>query len=475
MEKETLQVDLAVIGAGPGGYTAAFRAADLGMNVALIEGDDRLGGTCLLRGCIPSKALLNTAHILHEAKEVSSRGISFGESKIDLSSLRGWKNKIIEQLSSGLQDLTKRRKIHSVKGWASFESSTSLKVESKEGISRVTFDKAILATGSVPIKLPGVSIESDRLIDSTGALDLNDIPKKLLVIGGGVIALELGQVYGEFGSEVTVVELMDGILPGVDRDLVRPLQKRLKSSFKNIYLRTKVTNVKEVDEGLEVTMTSEDGTRTEVFDKVLCAIGRKPHTNKLGLENTLVKTNRAGFVTVDSYQRTDDTNIFAIGDVTVGPMLAHKATAEGRLVAEYISGEPITTDEKMIPGIVYTDPEVAWCGLSEAEAKEQGIKVSVGKFPWGASGRNLAIGRTDGLTKIIFEEKTERVLGVGIVGFNAGELLAEGALAIEMAAVAEDLAGTIHAHPTLSETLAGSTEVFLKKATDLYLGPPKKK
>lgn len=470
---KTLKVDLAVIGAGPGGYTAAFRAADLGLNVALIEGDQRLGGTCLLRGCIPSKALLHVAHVLHEAKEAKNWGIDFGTPKINLDRLRSWKEKVVGQLSQGIEDLQKRRKVNAVNGWASFENSTRLVIAGDANYEAIEFDKAIIASGSEPTKLPGVTIESNRLIDSTGALELENIPERLLVIGGGVIALELGQVYGELGSRVTVVELTDGLLPGADRDLVKPLQKRLAAVFEDIYLGTKVVDVQETGDGLEVTMEGPDGTNKHMFDKVLCAIGRRPKPERLHLENTQVHVNERGFIEVNERKQTADPYILAIGDVTPGPMLAHKAVAEGRVAAEFVAGEDVVFDAEVIPGVVYTDPEVAWCGLTETEAKEKGIAISVGKFPWAASGRNLALGRDDGLTKIIFDPKTERVLGVGIVGFNAGELLAEGTLAIEMAAVAQDLAGTIHAHPSLSETAAGATEVFLGSVTDLYA--PKKR
>lgn len=470
MAKETVKVDVAVIGGGPGGYTAAFRAADLGLTVALIEGDPRLGGTCLLRGCIPSKALLHVAHILHETKVAKDWGITFPKPKIDIDGLREWKESIIKKLSAGIADLQKRRKVIPVHGWASFESSSALTIDGDATYGRVEFDKAIIASGSIPVQLPGTAnVSKELLIDSTGALDLADIPKKLLVVGGGVIALELGQVYAELGSKVTVVELTEGLLPGVDRDLVKPLQDRLSSIFEGIYVNTKVVQVDEHNGKLKVKLEGDVAKKTQTFDKVLCAIGRRPKTDHLKLDQTKVTVDARGYIEVNKTLQTQDPNIYAIGDAAPGPMLAHKAAAEGRIAAEVIAGEWSEFDHQVIPGVVYTDPEVAWCGLTETEAKKQGKKIAVGRFPWAASGRNLALGRGDGLTKVIMDPKTERVLGMGIVGYGAGELLAEGVLAIEMAAVAHDVAGTIHAHPSLSETVSGSIEVFLGSITDLYV------
>ena len=466
-------VDTVVIGGGPGGYTVAFRAADLGQTVALVEADSRLGGTCLLRGCIPSKALLHVAHVLHESKEAEAWGISFNKPKIDLDKLRSWKDSVVEKLSTGIDGLQNRRKVIAVNGWASFTSSTELKINGDANCDSIQFDKAVIAAGSVPISLPSMATDNDLILDSTGALDLKNIPSTLLVIGGGVIALELGQVYAELGSAVTVVELTDGLLLGADRDLVKPLQNHLSKTFVAIHVGTKVVAVDKKGDHCEVTIEGPDGKRKEKFDKVLCAIGRKPKTDKLHLDNTSVTLNDNGYIEVNSKQQTQDPNIFAIGDVTPGPMLAHKASAEGRVAAEVIAGEDVEFDATVIPSIVYTNPEVAWCGLTETEAKKQGIDIGVGKFPWGASGRNLAMGKSEGLTKVIFDAKTERVLGVGMVGTNAGELMGEGVLAVEMAAVAHDIAGTIHAHPSLYETLHGATEVFLGTATDLYI--PKRK
>lgn len=471
----SVKTQLAVIGGGPGGYAAAFLASDLGMNVTLIDLEKNPGGVCLYRGCIPSKALLHVAKLIHEADEAKKWGIEFGEPKIDLNKLRDFKNGVVNKLTGGLGQLAKQRKVNYINGRAKFINSTTLSVEKTDGTTEeIVFEKAILATGSVPAKIPGLSIDSQRVMDSTSALELNDVPKKLLVIGGGYIGLELSTVYSSLGSEVTVVEMLPGLLPGADCDLVSVLEKRLKTTLKNIYTETKVVELK--DNGDSITVKLEGAKVTEpiqTFDKVLISIGRKPVTDGLGLENTKVKIGERGFVVVDKQLKTDDENIYAIGDIVGNPMLAHKAAAEGKVAVEAILGHKVAFEPNAIPAVVFTDPEIAWAGLTETEAKQKEIKVEIAKFPWAASGRATTLDRNDGLTKLIIEPETERILGVALVGVGAGDMIAEGTLAIEMGAVVKDLELTIHPHPTLSETMMFAAELFYGHATDMYR--PKRK
>jgi dihydrolipoamide dehydrogenase len=466
---------IVIIGAGTGGYGAAFMAADLGMDVTLIDKNAKAGGVCLQRGCIPSKALLHVAKLLNETKEAANWGIKFSEPEIDINRIREWKNEVINHMTGGLGQLIKQRKIKFIQGTAAFVKSNKVKIEKAEGGNEeLEFDYAVLGTGSVPAKVPSLDIGSKRVLDSTSALELEDIPKKLLVVGGGYIGLELGTVYAALGSKVTVVEMTSGLLPGADRDLVSILSKRVNSMMENVYLNTKVVEMKEVKNGLKVTFEGDKVEEKEqTFDKVLVSVGRKPVTEGLGLENTKVQLDEKGFVKVDLQRRTDDPNIFAVGDIAGNPMLAHKATAEGKVVAEVIAGHKVAFEPAAIPAVVFTDPELAWVGLNETEAKEKGIKVDVAKFPWAASGRAKTLERLDGLTKLIIEPETERILGMGIVGAGAGELIAEGALAVEMAALAKDVALTIHAHPTLSETVMESAESYFGEATHIYR--PKRK
>lgn len=466
---------IVIIGAGTGGYGAAFMAADLGMDVTLIDKNEKAGGVCLQRGCIPSKALLHIAKLLNETKEAEHWGIKFGKPEIDVNRIREWKNEVISHMTGGLGQLIKQRKINFIQGTATFINSSKIKVEKAEGgTEELTFDYAVLATGSVPAKVPSLDIGSKRILDSTTALEIEDIPKKLLVVGGGYIGLELGTVYAALGSKVTVVEMTSGLLPGADRDLVSILSKRVNSMMENVYLNTKVVDIKETKSGLKVTFEGDKVEEKEqTFDKVLVSVGRKPVTQGLGLENTKIQLDDKGFVKVDSQRRTDDPNIFAVGDIVGNPMLAHKATAEGKVVAEVIAGHKVVFEPAAIPAVVFTDPELAWVGLNETEAKEKGIKIEVAKFPWAASGRAKTLERLDGLTKLIIDPETERILGMGIVGAGAGELIAEGTLAVEMAALAKDVALTIHAHPTLSETVMESAESYFGEATHIYR--PKRK
>ncbi len=471
----SVTTQLAVIGGGPGGYAAAFLAADLGMNVTLIDLEKNPGGVCLYRGCIPSKALLHVAKLINEAEEAKKWGVDFGEPKIDIDKLREFKNGVVAKLTGGLGQLSKQRKINYINGRAEFLSSNKLSVSKIDGTAEeVIFEKAIIATGSVPAKVPGLSIDSPRVMDSTSALELNDIPEKLLVIGGGYIGLELSTVYASLGSKVTVVEMLPGLLPGADRDLVAVLDKRVKSIMENIFTETKVSELK--DNGDSVTVKLEGPKISEqhmTFDKVLISVGRKPVTKGFGLENTKVKVTERGFISVDQTLITDDPSIYAIGDIVGNPMLAHKAAAEGKVAVEAILGHKVAFEPSAIPAVVFTDPELAWTGITETEAREKGIKVEVAKFPWGASGRATTLDRNDGMTKLIIEPETERILGVGMVGVGAGDMIAEGTLAIEMGAVVKDLELTIHPHPTLSETMMAAAEVFYGHATDMYR--PKRK
>jgi len=467
--------DLVVLGAGPGGYTAAFRAADLGQRVLLIERYPDLGGVCLNVGCIPSKALLHTTAIINETKEMAAHGVTFGEPKIDLDKLREFKESVIGKLTGGLAGLSSQRKVDVAHGVAAFESANSLSIKQDDGNSRIVeFHHAVIAAGSQSVKLPGFPYEDERLMDSTGALALKEIPKRLLVIGGGIIGLEMGSVYAGLGSQVTVVELSPGLMPGCDPDLVRPLQKRLSNQFENIFLGSKVTGIASKPEGLEVSFEGKSAPETDTFDRVLLAIGRAPNGNKLNAEAAGVNVTERGFIEVDSQQRTNVPHIFAIGDVVGQPMLAHKATHEGKVAAEVVAGMKSHFDALTIPSVAYTDPEVAWMGLTETEAKENGTTYEKGVFPWAASGRALSMDRSEGLTKVLYDPETHRILGCGIVGMNAGELIAEAVLALEMGADLEDLALTVHPHPTLSETVNFAAEVAEGTVTDIY-APKKKK
>ena len=470
-----VKTQLAVVGGGPGGYAAAFLAADLGMQVTLIDLEKNPGGVCLYRGCIPSKALLHIAKLIHEADEAKKWGVEFGEPKIDINKLRDFKNGVVNKMTGGLGQLCKSRKVNYINGRATFVNSNTLSVAKvDETTEEVVFEKAILATGSVPAKVSGLSIDSPRVMDSTAALELNDVPKRLLVIGGGYIGLELSTVYAALGSKVTVVEMLPGILPGADRDLVAVLEKRVKATMEKVFVETKVVELKETSNGIQVKLEGKDVAEpVQTFDKVLISVGRKPVTAGLGLENTKVKVNERGFVVVDKTQQTDDKCIFAIGDIVGNPMLAHKAAAEGKVAVEVILGHKAAFEPNAIPAVVFTDPELAWTGLSETEAREKGIKVEVAKFPWAASGRATTLDRNDGMTKLVIEPETERILGVGIVGVGAGDMIAEGTLAIEMGAVVKDLELTIHPHPTLSETMMFAAELFYGHATDMYR--PKRK
>ena len=461
---------LVVIGGGPGGYAAAFLAADLGMEVTLIDKEKNPGGVCLYRGCIPSKALLHVAKLINETEEAKNWGIEFSEPKIDLDKLREWKNSVVTKLTGGLGILSKQRKINYIRGTASFINSSTLKVEKDEGGSEeLIFEKAILATGSVIATIPFLNLESSRVLNSTTALDLPEIPKSLLVIGGGYIGLELGSVYNALGTKVSVVEMMPGLLPGADRDLVAFLAKRVKSKFDKIMLNSKVLSLKEVKGGINVSIQDGEGKVSEqVYDYVLMSIGRRPETKGLGLENTMVKTNAKGWVVVNNQLRTDDPNIYAIGDIAGEPMLAHKASHEGRVAVEVIAGHKVAFEPQAIPAVVFTDPEIAWAGITETKARELNMKFEIAKFPWGASGRATTLDRNDGVTKLILDPETQRILGMGICGPGAGELIAEGVLAIEMGANVTDLKLTIHPHPTLSETVMEAAEVFFGQSTHLY-------
>ena len=459
---------LLVLGAGPGGYTAAFRAADLGLEVVLVERWPTLGGVCLNVGCIPSKALLHAARVIDEAESMAEHGIRFGAPQIDIDKLRAWKSGVVGKLTGGLTALARQRKVTVVQGSGRFVAPRVIEVTGEGGTQRIGFDHCIIAAGSEPVKLPFVP-DDPRVMDSTGALDLQDLPKRLLVIGGGIIGLEMGCVYDALGTKVSVVELMDQLMPGADADLVRPLDKRLRKRFEAVMLRTKVKAVEALAEGLRVTFEGEGAPAPQVYDRVLVAVGRKPNGALLGVEAAGLAADARGFITVDKQMRTSAPHIFAIGDIVGQPMLAHKATHEGKVAAEVIAGEKRAFDARVIPSVAYTDPEVAWVGLTETEAKAQGIAFEKGMFPWAASGRSLAQGRDEGFTKLLFDPLTHRVLGGGLVGPNAGELVGEIALAIEMGADAADIGLTIHPHPTLSESIAMSAEAFEGTLTDLYV------
>ncbi len=465
MSELSKEADVVVIGAGPGGYAAAFHAADHGLKTVLVDEREAPGGVCLYVGCIPSKALLHVAELLNEAEHAKEFGIDFGKPKIDVDRIRQWKDDVVKKLTGGVSQIAKLRGVDYVQGRAVFEDANTLRVE---GNGSIRFKNAIIATGSRNMAIPGIELKSDRVINSTGGLELKEVPETLLVVGGGYIGLEMGTVYAALGSKVSVVELTDGLLPGCDRDLVRPLEKRVRKSFQGVHLNSKVVGMKEVKKGIEVEFEGEIETKKAVFDQVLVAVGRRPNSENLGLDKIGVEVDGSGFVVIDEKCRTAQPNIYAIGDVAGQPMLAHKASREGKVAAEVIAGRAAAFDNLAIPAVVFTDPEIAWCGLTENEAKAEGKEVKVARFPWAASGRALTLDRTEGLTKILFDPESERVLGVGIVGPGAGELIAEGVLAVEMAAVAEDLAATIHAHPTLSETVMEAAESFYGHATHIY-------
>ena len=463
------QINIAIIGAGPGGYAAAFLAADLGMNVTLIDKEKNPGGVCLYRGCIPSKALLHIAKLINETHEAKEWGVEFSEPKIDLDKLRNWKSSVVSKLTGGLGQVSKLRKINYIQGTASFVNSSTIKIKKETSEENLSFDKIIIATGSRIATIPSLEINSSRVLNSSTALDLPVIPKSLLVIGGGYIGLELGSVYSALGTKVSVVEMMSGLLPGADRDLVIHLSKRIEKSFDKIMLESRIVEMKEDSDGLLVKIQNKNGEVTEQkYDYVLMSIWRKPDTTGLGLENTMVKVNQRGWIIVNEQLRTDDPNIYAIGDIVGEPMLAHKASHEGRVAVEAIAGHKVAFEPKAIPAVVFTDPEIAWAGLTETQAREKEIKYEVAKFPWSASGRATTLGRMDGVTKILVEPDTQRILGIGICGPGAGELIAEGVLAIEMGASVTDLKLTIHPHPTLSETMMEAAEVFFGQSTHLY-------
>lgn len=474
-----LSVQVVVLGSGPGGYTAAFRAADLGLKVALIERYSNLGGVCLNVGCIPSKALLHTAKVITEAEETEAHGLSFGKPNIDLDKLRSWKSDVVVgKLTGGLAQMAKGRGVTVAQGVGSFTSANQIAVTAEDGkVTKIGFENAIIAAGSQATKFPGLDEKTEndpRIMDSTGALALEDIPKRMLVIGGGIIGLEMGTVYDAMGTKVSVVEFMDGLVQGCDRDLVRPLQKRMSKRFESIMLSTKVAKMEAKKDGIHVSFEGEDAPDgVEVYDRVLVSIGRRPNGKNIGAENAGVAVDERGFIAVDKQMRTNVSNIFAIGDIVGQPMLAHKATHEAKVAAEVIAGQKVEFVANVIPSVAYTDPEIAWVGVTEIEAKDKGMAVDKASFPWAASGRAISVARTEGATKLIFDKETHRLIGAGIVGVNAGELLAEACLAIEMGADAHDLGLTIHAHPTLSETICFAAE--LKEGTITDMMPPKKR
>lgn len=475
MSEHAKGLNLAVIGGGPGGYAAAFLAADLGMNVTLIDPEENPGGVCLYRGCIPSKALLHVAKLIDETREAHKWGVTFKEPEIDLDKLRSYKESVVAKLTGGTGNLRKQRKINHIRGHAKLlNRNTAEVIKLDNSTETVSFQFAIIATGSRPIHIPSLMPDSPRVINSTGALKLEDIPKKMLIMGGGVIGLEMGSVYSTLGSQVSIVEMQSGLIPGADRDLVRVFQKSVEHKYDKIMLNTKVTGMKEVRNAINVSFEDKDGnTFEEKYDKVLVTIGRAPNSGSIGLENVLTEVDERGFIVTDEQMRTNEENIFAIGDVVGNPMLAHKASHEGHVAVEAIAGEKVAFEPNAIPAVVYTDPEVAWAGLTETEAKEQGIAVEISRFPWAAAGRAITMDRTDGMTKLIFDPETGRILGMGIVGVGAGELISEGVLAIEMATLASDIKLSIHPHPTISETIMESAEMFYGTATHVYR--PKRK
>ena len=468
-----IECKLVVLGSGPGGYTAAFRAADLGVDTVLVERYATLGGVCLNVGCIPSKALLHAAAVIDEAAAMAAHGVSFGAPKIDLDKLRSFKNKVVAQLTGGLGSMAKQRKVRVVQGTGTFVSPNEMEVQTKDGVKLIRFENAIIAAGSQSVKLPSFPWDDERIVDSTGALELKDVPKKLLVVGGGIIGLEMATVYGGLGSEVTVVEFMDQLIPGTDADVIRPLAQRLGKRLKGIHLKTKVVEAKATKKGIEVSYEGDSIPETTLFDRVLVSVGRSPNGGKIGADKAGVAVTERGFINVDLQMRTNVPHIFAIGDLVGQPMLAHKATHEAKVAAEVVAGQKSHFDARVIPSVAYTDPEIAWVGVTEREAKEKGLKIGVGKFPWAASGRAIGIDRTEGFTKLIFDEATHRIVGGAIVGPHAGELIAEVTLAIEMGSEAADIGLTIHPHPTLSESIGMAAEVYEGTITDLYM--PKKK
>jgi dihydrolipoamide dehydrogenase len=464
-----ISVQVVVVGGGPGGYAAAFLAADLGLSTALVDPEPNPGGVCVYRGCIPSKALLHVAKLVDEARHASDWGVDFGEPKIDLAKLRAFKDKVVKKNTSGTGQLVKYRKVQYLQGLAEIVDAHRLTLKLTDGKEeQLQFEHAILATGSLPAIPPTLKVNDPRVMDSTAALDLPDIPKSLLVVGGGYIGLELGTVYAELGSAVTVVEMTPGLLPGADRDLVDVLAKRITHTMKSVLLNTKVTQMKPESNGIRVSFEGEVDPKEQLFDRVLVAVGRQPNSKIPGLEKTQVQVDQRGFIMIDEQRRTHEPTIFAIGDVVGEPMLAHKASHEGRVAVEVIAGENVAFTPRAIPAVVFTDPELAWAGLTETQAAKENRKITIAKFPWGASGRAATLDRTDGLTKLILDPESERLLGVGLVGSGAGELIAEGVLAIEMGATATDLKLTIHPHPTLTETLMESAEVFFGQATHVY-------
>ncbi len=471
--KADIECQVAVLGSGPGGYTAAFRAADLGQNTVLIERYATLGGVCLNVGCIPSKALLHAARLIDEASHSADIGIAFGEPKIDIAKLGAFKDKVVAQLTGGLAGMSKQRKVTVVTGTGKFVSANEIEVETKDGKKLVRFEKCIIAAGSQAVKLPGFPWDDPRMMDSTDALLLQEVPKKLLVVGGGIIGLEMACVYDALGSKVTVVELLDQLMPGADPDLVRPLAQRLTKRYAGIHLKVKVAKIEATKEGLKATFEGEKAPEPQFYDRVLVAVGRSPNGKKIDAEKAGVAVSDRGFIATDTQMRTNVPHIFAIGDIVGNPMLAHKATHEGKVAAEVCAGEKSEFVARVIPSVAYTDPEVAWVGVTEGEAKAKDIKYGVGKFPYAASGRAIGIGRTEGFTKLIFDEATHRVIGAGIVGPNAGDLISEVALAIEMGAEAADIGLTVHPHPTLSESVGMAAEVYEGTITDLYI--PKRK
>ncbi len=461
--------EVLVLGAGPGGYTAAFRAADLGKKVILVERHANLGGVCLNVGCIPSKALLHVAKVITEAQEVSHHGVKFGKPEIDIDGVRAWKESVVGKLTKGLSGLAKQRKVEVVRGEAKFSGPNSMEVETPEGTVSISFDHAVIAAGSSVAKIPGFPYEDRRIIDSTGALALESVPGHMLVVGGGIIGLEMAAVYSALGAKITVVEWMDSLIPGADRDIVRPLHRHVEQKYEAILLETKVSKMESLPEGVRVTFEGKNSPEPQIYDRVLMAVGRRPNGKLIGAENAGVFVNERGFIPVDGTGKTNVPHIFAIGDIVGEPMLAHKATYEAKIAAEVICGHKAHNDALTIPSVAYTDPEIAWMGLTEREAKEKGIEFDKAVFPWAASGRSLSTGREEGMTKLLFSKEDGRLIGAGMVGTNAGELIAEMVLALEMGADAEDIALTIHPHPTLSETSMFAAEISLGSITDLYM------
>ena len=472
-KKGDIHAEVLVLGAGPGGYTAAFRAADLGKQVVLVEKFASLGGVCLNVGCIPSKALLHVAKVISEAEEISHSGVTFAKPKIDIAKILGWKQSVVNKLTGGLSALAKQRKVHVVQGTAKFTSPNHLEVATKDGKKSISFDNAIIAAGSSVARIPGFPYDDPRIIDSTGALALQDVPKRMLIIGGGIIGLEMATVYDALGSRISVVELMDQLIPGADKDLVKPLHKRIEKRYEAIHLKTKVTKIEAQKGGLKVTFEGEQAPEPQLYDRVLMAVGRRPNGRDIGADAAGVTVNERGFIPVNIQMRTNVPHIYAIGDIVGDPMLAHKAVHEGKVAAEVIAGHHVAFEPLTIPSVAYTDPEVAWMGLTETQAKAQNIAYEKAGFPWAASGRALSVGREEGATKVLLDPSTRRILGAGIVGVNAGELIAEAVLALEMGADMEDIGLTIHPHPTLSETLGFTAEMAEGTITDL-IAPRKK-